>query len=136
MPNTIGRIRRDEIRPGLVVFLLPHILHEEGATYVGVGTPLNLSGEGHYFLCTACDDTRGCWRSLFSRDNHNRIALDMRGVQGHHKFARNKSHLYPHGYWIISHDTLLAASCADRSMPALRNSVPPTTALAFGDRLP
>lgn len=110
-----------EISPGLVLFLLPSLLEEHGAT-CNLDWPDSIVGE-HYFVCVYSDGDSGFWIPVTSKDRRERLPLLSNEKAGHKNWRQKPSFCRSDQIWEIPTPALCPDPFPDRSTPAQRNLV-------------
>lgn len=110
MPTPL--IEREEIAPGLVLFLNPNLLIEWGAAYSCPVVP----GE-HFFVCIEGFDADGDskWVPCTSKPRSTHVDVPEAKRTGHPGWTRGPCFVAPRLVWVCSFDAIRNAAYTDSS---------------------
>ena len=110
-------LKRSEVRSGLVLFMDPNVLVDEGAVLGGFGRPIDTP---HYFICIATDGSTSSWVAASSHNGPCRLPVTRKS--GHPGWVGRATFVVPFHVWTAPFEAVaLASAGVDFSVPGLRN---------------
>lgn len=116
-----SQLSESELRPGLVLFLLPSYLEHVGASS-NVCWPDAVKGE-HYFILLRNDLEDSLWVPTSSKPRFDRHILESGDKSGYPCWKERTSYCDPRQIWTIPNSVLGGSMFTDRTTPERRNGV-------------
>lgn len=116
-----SQLLADEIKPGLVLFLLPSYLEHVGAK-CSLCWHDATQGE-HYFVCLDSESETSLWVPTSSKPRSDRYVLRPTDKSGHSRWRSRASYCVVNQLWKIPNDELPGSMFCDQTISSQRNIV-------------